>query len=278
MTRIFFWGLVVVAAAGGAAILAGGFAPPPVANGLFGLAGFVALILVLGILPLWIRRPVVFVLVFALLAGFGGGLYYFQFYIKPNMVKGFIAAAFAPKPTSVSAEPAVMETWMPQMPAIGTLRAYQGIDVAPQVAGVVSAIHFKSSQDVAAGAPLVQIDDSVDQADLKNGMAQLRNADVSLERQQTLVQGGNTAKAQVDSAIATRDSAAAQVERTRAIIAQKTISPPSPAGSASARSISGNSCRSGRASSRCNSSIRSMSTSRPPSRRCAPSPSARPRR
>lgn len=226
MTRIFFWGLVVVAAAGGAAILAGGFAPPPVANGLFGLAGFVALILVLGILPLWIRRPVVFVLVFALLAGFGGGLYYFQFYIKPNMVKGFIAAAFAPKPTSVSAEPAVMETWMPQMPAIGTLRAYQGIDVAPQVAGVVSAIHFKSSQDVAAGAPLVQIDDSVDQADLKNGMAQLRNADVSLERQQTLVQGGNTAKAQVDSAIATRDSAAAQVERTRAIIAQKTILAP----------------------------------------------------
>ena len=88
MTRIFFWGLVVVAAAGGAAILAGGFAPPPVANGLFGLAGFVALILVLGILPLWIRRPVVFVLVFALLAGFGGGLAYFQFVIKPQHGQG----------------------------------------------------------------------------------------------------------------------------------------------------------------------------------------------
>ena len=225
MTRIL-WGLVVLAAVGGAAIGLGGFAPPAAAGGLFALAGVVALVLVLGLLPLWIRRPVVFVLVFLLLAGLGGGLYYFQFNIKPNMVKGFIAAAFAPKPTSVSAEAAVMEKWIPQMPAIGSLRAYQGIDISTQVAGVISAIHFKSSQDVAAGAPLVQIDDSVDQADLKNGLAQLRNADVSLERQQTLVQGGNTAKAQVDSAIAARDSAAAQVERTRAIIAQKAIAAP----------------------------------------------------
>jgi membrane fusion protein, multidrug efflux system len=57
-------------------------------------------------------------------------------------------------------------------------------------------------------------------------MAQLRNTEVSLDRQQTLVQGGNTAKAQVDSAIAARDSAAATVERTRAIIAQKAIVAP----------------------------------------------------
>ena len=167
-----------------------------------------------------------FLLTLVILAGFGGGLYYFQFVIKPNMVKGFIAAAFAPKPSAVSAEPATMEKWTPQMPAIGTLRAFQGIDIAPQVAGVISAIHFKSSDDVAAGAPLVQIDDSVDQADLKNGMALLRNADATLERQQTLVQGGNTAKAQVDTAIAARDSAAATVERTRAIIAQKALVAP----------------------------------------------------
>jgi RND family efflux transporter MFP subunit len=142
------------------------------------------------------------------------------------MVKGFIAAAFAPKPSAVSAEPATMEKWTPEMPAIGSLRAFQGIDIAPQVAGIISAIHFKSSEDVAAGAPLIQIDDSVEQADLKNGLAQLKNADVALDRQQTLVVGGNTAKAQVDTAVAARDSAAATVERTRAVIAQKAIAAP----------------------------------------------------
>jgi membrane fusion protein, multidrug efflux system len=225
MNRILL-ALVLLALAAGAGAVYGGYALPIPPAALFALAGVLALFLVLRLLPLKVRRPVVFILVFALLSGLGGGLYYFQYVIKPNMVKGFIAAAFAPKPSAVSAEPAKMEKWTPQMPAIGTLRAFQGIDVAPQLAGIISAIRFKSSQDVAAGAPLVQIDDSVDQADLKNGMAQLRNADASLERQQTLVQGGNTAKAQVDSAIAARDSAAATVERTRAIIAQKAIVAP----------------------------------------------------
>jgi membrane fusion protein, multidrug efflux system len=216
---------LLAAAAGALAVLA--ILPPAVpAAACFGVAGICALLLILRLLPLPIRRASVFVLVFAFLVSLGGGLYYFQFVIKPTMVKGFIAAAFAPKPSAVSAEPAIMEKWTSRMPAIGTLRAFQGIDIAPQVAGVISAIHFKSSDDVAAGAPLLQIDDSVEQADLKNGMAQLKNTDVALDRQQTLVAGGNTAKAQVDTAVAARDSAAATVERTRAVIAQKAIAAP----------------------------------------------------
>jgi RND family efflux transporter MFP subunit len=57
-------------------------------------------------------------------------------------------------------------------------------------------------------------------------MAQLRNAELSLERQQTLAAGGNAAKAQVDAALATRDSSSATVEHARAIIAQKAITAP----------------------------------------------------
>jgi membrane fusion protein (multidrug efflux system) len=225
MFRIL-WALVVLAAIAGGAATLGFFALPFSPNVLLAAAGVLAGLLLLSLAPLKLRRPVVFVLVFLVLAGFGGGLYYFQFYIKPDMVKGFIAAAFAPKPSAVSAEAATMEKWTPQLPAIGSLRAFQGIDIAPQIAGVITAIQFKSSEDVAAGAPLVQIDDSVEQADLKNGLAQLKNADVSLDRQQTLVVGGNTAKAQVDTAVAARDSAAATVERTRAVIAQKAIVAP----------------------------------------------------
>jgi membrane fusion protein, multidrug efflux system len=225
MYRIL-WAIVVLAAAvGGAAVLGVFKLPlPPVA--LFALAGVLSLILILSVIPLRVRRPLVFLLVLLVLAGLGGGLYYFQFFIKPNMVRGIIAAAFAPKPSMVSAESAKTEKWMPRLPAIGTLRAFQGIDIAPQVAGVVTAIHFKSGEDIAAGASLLQIDDSIEQADLKNGMAQFKNADVSLDRQQTLVVGGNTAKAQVDSAVAVRDSAAATVERARAVIAQKAIMAP----------------------------------------------------
>jgi RND family efflux transporter MFP subunit len=225
MNRILL-ALAALAAAVGAGATLGVFKLPFPAVVCFVVAGVLALALILRLLPLTARRVVVFALTFVVLAGLGGGLYYFHFDLKPGIIKTAISAAFKPTPQAVSAEPVKVEKWPRRLPAIGTLRAYQGIDVAPQVAGIVSAIHFKSGEDVAAGALLLEIDDSVDQADLKNGMAQLKNADVSLERQQTLVAGGNTAKAQVDAALAARDSAAAAVERTRAVIAQKKIVAP----------------------------------------------------
>ena len=190
------------------------------------VAAILALFLSLRNLPLGGRRPIVFVVTLALLAALTGGLAYFQFAIKPVMVKKFMAAAFAPKPTAVTAESVEVEKWPPELTAIGTLRAYQGVVIAPQAAGVVTAKHFESGDDVDAGALLINIDDSVEQADLANGLAQLKNAEATLARQKTLVVQGNTPQSSVDAAIAARDSAAATVERTRAVIAQKAIRAP----------------------------------------------------
>jgi membrane fusion protein (multidrug efflux system) len=168
----------------------------------------------------------VFVVALALLAALTGGLAYFQFVIKPVMVKGIITAAFAPKPTTVTAEAVKIEQWPPELTAIGTLRAYQGVIIAPQAAGMVTGKHFESGDDVQAGALLINIDDSVEQADLANGLAQLKNAEATLTRQKALVVQGNTPQSTVDTALATRDSAAATVDRTRAVIAQKAIKAP----------------------------------------------------
>ena len=229
MRRYINWLLlllaVALAALGAAAQLGLVHAPFPALA--FGAAAaiFAALLIIRG-LPLKVRRPVVFVVALALLAALTGRLAYFQFVIKPVMVKGFITAAFAPKPTTVTAEAARVEQWRPELTAIGTLRAIQGVAIAPQAAGDVTAIHFESGDDVEAGALLINIDDSVEQADLANGLAQLKNADSTLARQRTLVAQGNTPQSTVDTAIATRDSAAATVERTRAVIAQKAIKAP----------------------------------------------------
>ncbi len=83
-----------------------------------------------------------------------------------------------------------------------------------------------SGQDVAAGAALFDIDTSVEEADLKNNLATLKNAQLVLDRQRQLTLSGNTTKANVDSAEAARDTAAASVERVRALIAQKKIVAP----------------------------------------------------
>jgi membrane fusion protein (multidrug efflux system) len=171
------------------------------------------------------KRAVLFLVVLLLFVGLAGGLGYFQFFVKPDMIKGFISQA--PQPVNaVAASPAETVKWTPLLPAIGTFRAVQGVDVAPQVGGVVREIKFESSQDVRQGLPLVQIDDSTEQADLKSNDAALKNADVSLQRQRQLITGGNTPQANLDAALATRDQAAAATERTRAIIAQKAIVAP----------------------------------------------------
>jgi RND family efflux transporter MFP subunit len=229
MRRFINWLLfllaLALAALGAAAQLALLHTPfPPLA---FGAAAAVfALFLIIRLLPLSAKRPVVFVVALALLVALTGGLAYFQFVIKPVMVKGFITAAFAPKPTTVTAEAVKVEKWPPELTAIGTLRAYQGVVIAPQAAGVVTGKHFESGDDVEADTLLINIDDSVEQADLANGLAQLKNAEATLARQKTLVVQGNTPQSTVDTAIATRDSAAATVERTRAVIAQKAIKAP----------------------------------------------------
>jgi RND family efflux transporter MFP subunit len=229
MRRVTNWVLLVLAIA---ALVLGLLAQrgvlqtpaPPIAFGA-AAAVFVALLAIRS-LPLNIRRPVVFLVTLALIGGLAAGLAYFQFVMKPAMTKQFMATAFAPKPTSVSVEAAKLERWPPQLLAIGTLRAYQGIVIAPQAAGVVEALHFESGDDVKAGDLLISIDDSVEQADLESGLAQLKNAEATLARQKALVAGGNTPQSTLDSALAARDTAAAAVERTRAVIAQKTIRAP----------------------------------------------------
>ncbi len=171
------------------------------------------------------RRAFALILVLIVFAGLVGGLGWFQFIFKPQMIKGIISKMPQPVQT-ISVVEAKAEKWAPSVPAIGTLRAVAGVDIAPQVGGVIVAMNFDRGQDVQKGALLIQLDDSVEQADLRSNLATQKNADVSLDRQKGLIVGGNTAKATLDQAQATRDAAAAAVERSKALIAQKALTAP----------------------------------------------------
>jgi len=172
-----------------------------------------------------LTRSIVFIAVLALLACLTAGLAYFQFVAKPRLVQSFIAAA-GMAPTAVAVSAARAEAWAPSLPAIGTFRAIQGIDIAPQIGGKVTAVHVDSGQEVAAGTLLYEIDHSVEEAELASHLATLKNSTLALERQQKLTLSGNAAKANLDAAEAARDSAAAAVARVRATIAQKMLTAP----------------------------------------------------
>ncbi|MEJ0095995.1 MAG: efflux RND transporter periplasmic adaptor subunit [Methylocella sp.] len=172
-----------------------------------------------------LKRAIILIAVFLVLVGLSGGLGFFQFVIKPQMIKQFIAQA-APPPATVAVAEASADIWEPKLPAIGSFRAFEGIDVAPQIGGALVAVNVASGQDVEKGQPLFEVDNFVEQADLKSNLATLKNADFVLERQRQLTVTGNTAKSSFDAAEAARDSAAAAVERVRAIITEKKIAAP----------------------------------------------------
>lgn len=167
------------------------------------------------------RLAIAGVTVLVFLAALAG----FHFVLKPAMIQEFVAQN-APPPASVSAEPAKTETWTPRRHAIGTLVAIQGVDISSQVSGIVKTIRFSSGDRVAAKAELVQLDDEVEQADLLSNRATLRDAIREFERQSDLQGRGFAAEARLDEARASRDSSAAAVQRTRALIDQKNIKAP----------------------------------------------------
>ena len=172
-----------------------------------------------------VLKSLIFVVVLCALVGLSGGLWHFHTVTKPDMIKGFIAKA-APPPATVAAAKAETESWTPVLTAIGSARAYQGIDVSSQLGGIVTTVHIGSGQDVAKGEPLFDIDTTVERADLASSNATLTNMEVQLGRQKMLIGGGNTSKANLDTSQAARDQAAAAVQRIKATIAQKTLLAP----------------------------------------------------
>jgi len=156
---------------------------------------------------------------------FLAGVGWFNLIFKPKMIADFVAK-MAPPAATVTAEPAKLERWTDRVHSVGTLLAIEGVEVAPEVGGIVSDYYFDSGEDVKKGEKLVQLDISVEEADLKDNKAKLKEAELNLERQLSLVKRQVTSQATLESATAKRDSAQASVQRIEALIAQKTLTAP----------------------------------------------------
>ena len=172
-----------------------------------------------------LRRIIYFLLVIVLLGGFGGLIAFYAFNFKPKFLQTMIMSA--PKPTeTISAEAAREDKWQPQISAVGTLSSVNGIDVTPQVAGIVRAIYFDSGQYVEKGAKLVDLDTDTETADLRNLEAQLTNAEATLARNKAVFTKGFLSHADLDTAQSQRDMLTASIERVKALMAQKAVYAP----------------------------------------------------
>ena len=166
-----------------------------------------------------------FIITGVVIAALLGGLAYFQFVYKPQMIRSFLSQ-MKPPPATVTAESARTERWVERLTSIGTLIASQGVDVTSQVAGIITDVQIDSGKEIEQGAKLVQLDLSVELADLARAVATHREAEVSYARQTDLMTKKVTSEANLDTARAKQETAQAAVKRIEAVIAQKGIAAP----------------------------------------------------
>ncbi len=114
----------------------------------------------------------------------------------------------------------------PTTTSIGTIVALRSITLRNEVPGTVRRVMLTPGQIVDAGTVLVALDVSVEEAELKAQQAQAELAETQLARMQRLSQRRAASEADFDAALAERDVALAQIARTKAIIARKTIRAP----------------------------------------------------
>lgn len=133
----------------------------------------------------------------------------------------------APKPPiSVAVATAIEHPWQQRLPAVGTLKALQGVNLALEIAGTVKDVQFESGQKVKAGQPLVQLDSAVEDALLHTAQADLGLAQLDYGRGSQLVGSQAISRGEFDRLSAQLQKHKATVNQLKASLAKKHIVAP----------------------------------------------------
>lgn len=116
--------------------------------------------------------------------------------------------------------------WHPRVSSVGSVMAVQGTVLSTEAEGVVRTINFEPGSQVKAGDVLVQLDTSVEQAQLHAAEVDAEWARVSYRRAQELSKTRNISQAEFDSAATAVKQAEAQVSYIRTLMAKKTLTAP----------------------------------------------------
>lgn len=181
------------------------------------------------------KRMIIMLIIAAVLIG---GMVWFQ-HFKSTMIAKAIKGMSNP-PQTVSTIVAQESSWQPTIEALGNLRASQQASLSPQIAGVVTAIHFRSGEKVRAGQMLAQISDAPQRAQLAQLQAQvgqlqaqLNLAQITLARDEAQLKVQaisqavvDTDRANVTSVQAQLKALAEQINAQKAVLAQATVTAP----------------------------------------------------
>jgi membrane fusion protein (multidrug efflux system) len=161
---------------------------------------------------------------FILLVLVVGGIIGFNIFRDRAIEQYFANAPVAPVAVSTSlVEPM---KWTPGIEAIGTVGAARGVDLTVETTGIIKDVLFSANQRVEQGAVLIQLDDSVERADLAAGMTQAALDKTAYDRALELQRRGVGTEVNVEAAKAAADASASQVAKFQAVLDQKQLTAP----------------------------------------------------
>jgi membrane fusion protein, multidrug efflux system len=110
--------------------------------------------------------------------------------------------------------------------AVGTVRSNQSVTLRPEVSGRIAAIGFLEGQRVRRGQLMVQLDDTLQRAQLQQAQAQASLARTQLQRNRELVGQGFVSQSAVDQSAGALEVAEAQVALAQAQLARMKVLAP----------------------------------------------------
>lgn len=144
--------------------------------------------------------------------------------VKARMMQKYMS--FKQPPAAITALKATLQPWQPQLKAVGSLRAYRGVEVTSEIAGLVREVEFRSGQQVKEGQLLVQLNADADRAQLRALEASADLARTTLERDKKQFAVQAVSQATLDAEAADLRSKSAQVAQQQALVDKKTIRAP----------------------------------------------------
>jgi membrane fusion protein (multidrug efflux system) len=147
-----------------------------------------------------------------------------------NIFKQHIVAQIRLKnsapPQTVTTAVARSSDWQPEITAVGSLRAVQGVDVTTEVTGLVRNLYFKSGDEAQSGQLLVQLNADADIAQLHALEAAADLSGTVYARDQVQYEAQAISKAQLDADAADLKAKRAQVASQAALVAKKSLRAP----------------------------------------------------
>lgn len=159
-----------------------------------------------------------------LVVGLGAG----GFFYHRSLTDGEAAAAVGRGSNAVPVEIAAAEagTMRERIEAVGTTLARQAVDIVSLTSGRVAEIAFRPGARVEEGAVLVRLDDAAERAAVAEAEADLREAELALDRARKLRANNTVAQATVDELEAAYLGSRARVDAAEKQLADRTVTAP----------------------------------------------------